>query len=822
MPCANPEKEEAEKAKEKEEKEKVAEKEKENEKEKEERVKEKSDKETGKRKSAEVTDEKSGWTPTNERRSGSRSGNAPLQHRNSLTQQGSSPLHTSAPAPGSPAPLSLSATAAAAAAGNINQAAASAAPPRVPLQRVEGTENWKEIIRVSETIFASLPVRAASFQSGRFRIRGPAETVSFSHPFRTKPRFSAWIMLNNAPGIYRVSQDTMSVTETTFSVTLSEATTATYMGYPVNWMAYEMPVTNPLLGDIVKLVLAHPPQLSPVLLVKLEKVLQACAVIDSAADGQTLLHAASYSGNSDLITWLLNKGANLDAQDERGWTPLMCAVNACHFGAAFLLVSRGANPFLVNNRGHSALHLLVRCRMQNKDSIDVLKQLLCPGADTNGKCSTGETPLMYACSVAFHQEVIGMLLEANADPNISENHGMYPLCKAMSSNNVVLIDMLLRYGADPRLGPEGATPMEQAQNAGNVALVAKFEQACTSNHTRKGAGEQTPKRLAGLLKQNYATLGVTPQKVKAAKAVSRNPTQADKRDFEATLNEAREIRSAVDSFVRNFPRYHYTLEEEGPVLVDFLDELITKMKENPTWSTLQPAQFEIAQYQMRHYVFKRMYSVLFNKKELTEQDTALNEKATAISAAITPAHLDVDLTQLDGDLLISAEKELQEIDSSILPEEKLTCLMNATKIIFCGLKDSGAAGTADDFVPLLLWTVLRANLPRLHSNLSYIERFAVDLQHSESSYFFTTLAFVAASIETMNLEEVLQSKPAEPTASVPVPTGAQRKEGGDSDGGSIGSSAGSSAGSSTPHSTPSYLVKPPTPAPMPCDTPPKF
>lgn len=51
---------------------------------------------------------------------------------------------------------------------------------------------------------------------------------------------------------------------------------------------------------------------------------KAVTVNATASDGQTLLHAASYAGNNDLLTWLLNKSnINIDAQDERGWTPLM-------------------------------------------------------------------------------------------------------------------------------------------------------------------------------------------------------------------------------------------------------------------------------------------------------------------------------------------------------------------------------------------------------------------------------------------------------------------------------------------------------------------
>ena len=47
---------------------------------------------------------------------------------------------------------------------------------------------------------------------------------------------------------------------------------------------------------------------------------------------------------------------------------------------------------------------------------------------------------------------------------------------------------------------------------------------------------------------------------------------------------------------------------------------------------------------------------------------------------------------------------------------------------------------ADDFLPVLISVVIHANVPRLASNLLYIERFRMQSRMvSESAYFFTQL-----------------------------------------------------------------------------------
>lgn len=71
-------------------------------------------------------------------------------------------------------------------------------------------------------------------------------------------------------------------------------------------------------------------------------------------EGVTILHIVT---DPDAVSLLVGKGANVEARDKRGWTPLLMQTNNQENGPDVVaaLLAHGADPNAVGNDGETAL-----------------------------------------------------------------------------------------------------------------------------------------------------------------------------------------------------------------------------------------------------------------------------------------------------------------------------------------------------------------------------------------------------------------------------------------------------------------------------------
>lgn len=108
--------------------------------------------------------------------------------------------------------------------------------------------------------------------------------------------------------------------------------------------------------------------------------------------GITLLMAAAQMGHKDIVESLLDKGADVNIQDEDGRTALMDAVGTRNIAIIQLLMAHGADENIRDKKGQSAITLV-----DDADSEQnwILKALLAYRADEDAKNAGEETVSIY-------------------------------------------------------------------------------------------------------------------------------------------------------------------------------------------------------------------------------------------------------------------------------------------------------------------------------------------------------------------------------------------------------------------------------------------
>mmetsp|Transcript_9542 Transcript_9542/g.27981 ORF Transcript_9542/g.27981 Transcript_9542/m.27981 type:complete len:238 (-) Transcript_9542:20-733(-) len=132
--------------------------------------------------------------------------------------------------------------------------------------------------------------------------------------------------------------------------------------------------------------------------------------------------SVSPSEVSDFVTCfklLREAGANLEAVDGWGYTPLQCAAYSEFPELLSLLVQARVNLDARSNVGTTALHRAAR--VSDKRAEDCVDVLLAGGASVNARDSSGETPLDVALS--HHcRRVWPLLLRAGAEIPTNNTH----------------------------------------------------------------------------------------------------------------------------------------------------------------------------------------------------------------------------------------------------------------------------------------------------------------------------------------------------------------------------------------------------------------
>ena len=162
-------------------------------------------------------------------------------------------------------------------------------------------------------------------------------------------------------------------------------------------------------------------------------LIQAGANVNAEDEGgSTPFHYAVGIKSIEIVKAMIKAGADLEAENGEQNTALMLAVAGDDLQMIRLLISSGAAVSApATGKRHNVLHTAA----YHSNNLETVKMLLKAGANINGRDGSGNTPILYALwranskntGAEMMPELITLFLSAGADPNAKSEHGITPL-----------------------------------------------------------------------------------------------------------------------------------------------------------------------------------------------------------------------------------------------------------------------------------------------------------------------------------------------------------------------------------------------------------
>ncbi|KAK5580872.1 hypothetical protein RB653_000896 [Dictyostelium firmibasis] len=292
-----------------------------------------------------------------------------------------------------------------------------------------------------------------------------------------------------------------------------------------------------------------------------------------------------------------------------------------------------------------------------------------------------------------------------------------------------------------------------------------------NKHQRNGSTSGSTTGSGG--NEQYETIKIGNGSISAI--ISLEESTKERANFITKLKnpKAHDIRKSLLDFVLQFANKGPGLiEEQGHTVITYARELEHWILSLPLWANAGEAEIEGIRDGIEKYIMSKLYHCTFQPARLggleltegnivsegslipTEEDLKLFKHIT-IHGFLEPQHLDIQqFINSNEQLQNLAMSELRKINTYKTPRDKMVCVYNCCKVIFKLLKSvnpNGNPSGADEFLPILIYVVLKSNPLMLKSNITYVNTFRDQSRMmTEIACYFTHLVSAVSFIENIS------------------------------------------------------------------------
>lgn len=236
------------------------------------------------------------------------------------------------------------------------------------------------------------------------------------------------------------------------------------------------------------------------LLLKQPDVRRTINEFQTYSQGFTPLLEAVNANQPEIAAKIVAAGGDVNAKDHQKRHSLFIAVEQGSLECARLMIQLGADVEKGVGAGYNQQHLVHA--IATKNFRPMLALLFAAGAELDVKNTNGQTPLNLACE-SVDKEKAKALLELGADPNIANGYGRRPLDVVMdhygyaygygatNGGHDEIIGLLLKAGADPNMSPNAEmqfSPLHIAARSGKMDTLKML----VAQHARVDQTDRTP------------------------------------------------------------------------------------------------------------------------------------------------------------------------------------------------------------------------------------------------------------------------------------------------------------------------------------------